>query len=332
MRHLLVLMKNFVDFMKYTLNKDTFFVNELFSPKLIKLGMYNYYIIEKINLSHKQLLKRLPKDSAFCGIKDKNATTKQWVSTKGDIEEIDEENLKIKYKGQSNEKIWIGKHKENSFKVLVELNKDEKLKLLGLKKERVGNYFGKQRFDTRVDDFYELIKNEKYEDALKFFLTEKSKFDTDNSTNIKNLISENWRNWEKIYENESLPEAKKELFYFLEKKDDFEGAFEFVERRSFGQMLKAIQSKKFNEQLKKLMTKKKCKGLRATKALPRKLIITPSEFEKKFKLKKMERKTYFVAKKVKIRSAKNSTTWLGFSLPTGCYATIYLKFLKEQLS
>jgi tRNA(Glu) U13 pseudouridine synthase TruD len=328
-----MLKRNFVDFMKYELNKNTFFVNEVFSPKLIKLGYYNYYIIKKRDLSHKQLLKRLPKDSLFCGIKDKNATTTQWICTKSDIEEIDEENLKITYKGQSNEKIWIGKHKENSFKVVIKINKKEKVKLLGLKKELAGNYFGEQRFDVRVEPFYDLIKKGKYEEALKYFLTKKSKYDSDKSAEIKKLIIDNWGDWEKIYENEILPQAKKELFYFLEKDNNFCKAFGYVEPKSFRQMLKAIQAKKFNSELTKIMIEKKCKGLRATKALTRKLVIVPDKFEKENGLKRMERKTFFMAKKIKVKPTKdNLNTEISFSLPTGCYATIYLKFLKEQLN
>jgi len=318
--------------MKYNLNEDTFFVKELFAPKLIKLGLYNYYIIEKRNLSHKQLLKRLPPDSLFCGIKDKNATTTQWVCTKHDTPKINEENLKITYKGESNEKIWIGKHKENLFQVLIELDKSERIKLLGLKKELVGNYFGEQRFDVRVEKFYELLSKEKYEDALKYFLVEKSKFDSEKSTEIKKIISENWGNWKKIYENETIPEAKKELFNFLETDRDFCRAFDFVEQKSLKQMLKAIQAQRFNDALSELMIEKKCKGLRATKALPRKIIIPATDFEKRFNLRKMERPTFFRSKSFKIKPTnKENKYWISFSLPTGCYATIYLKFLKEQV-
>jgi len=318
--------------MKYELNENTFFVKEVFSPKLIKLGLYNYYIVEKRNLSHKQLLKRLPPDSLFCGMKDKNATTTQWVCTKSDVEETSEENLKITYKGESNEKIWIGKHKENSFTVLIELEKAERIKLLGLKKELVGNYFGEQRFDKRVEKFYELLEKKDYENALKYFLVEKSKFDSEKSTEIKKIISENWGNWKKIYENELIPEAKKELFTFLDTREDFCKAFDYVEQKSLKQMLKAIQAQRFNDILSELMIEKKCKGLRATKALPRKLIIQATEFEKRFNLRKMERPTFFRSKSFKLKPEKEKNKyWICFSLPTGSYATIYLKFLKEQV-
>jgi tRNA(Glu) U13 pseudouridine synthase TruD len=318
--------------MEYDLNENTFFVKELFSPKLIKLGYYNYYILEKAGLSHKQILKRIPKDSLFCGIKDKNATTTQWFCTKQDIEEINEENLKITYKGQSNEKIWIGKHKENSFSVLIKLNSSENDKLFKLKRELVGNYFGEQRFDARVEKFYELQQKGEYEAALKYFLTAKSKFDSENSTKIKQLIKEKWGAWKEISRSEIIPEAKKELFHFLEKKENYKEAFLFVEKKSLKQMLKAIQAKRFNDTLEQLMIEKNCKGLRATKALPRKIIITPTEFEKTFGLRKMERKTFFKAKKFRLKTTnKEDEYWTHFALPTGCYATIYLKFLKESL-
>jgi tRNA(Glu) U13 pseudouridine synthase TruD len=60
--------------------------------------------------------------------------------------------------------------------------------------------------------------------------------------------------------------------------------------------------------------------------------IFPNEFEKSNGLKKMERKTFFVAKKIRIKETTDADfTWISFTLPKGCYATIYLKFLKEQL-
>ncbi len=318
--------------MKYTLNENTFFVKEVLAPKLTEKGYYSYYILKKKNLSHKQALKRVPRDALFSGIKDKNATTEQWFSSAQEIEDINEKDFGVEYKGKSNEKLFIGKHKENSFKALVELTKNEKSKLIGMKKELVGNFFGEQRFDVRVKEFSKLVEEEKFEEALKYFLTKESIFDSEKSTEIKKIISENWRNWKNIYENETVPESKKEIFTFLEKDNDFHGAFAFVEKKSFRQMLKAIQSQRFNIALEKLMKEKNCKRLRATKALPRQLTIEPNDFEKKYRLGSFERKTFFNAKSVQVKSTREQNKyWLKFILPKGSYATIYLRFLKEQV-
>ena len=82
--------------------------------------------------------------------------------------------------------------------------------------------------------------------------------------------------------------------------------------------------------LAKLLIEKNCKGMRATKALPRKLIMPPSIFETKYGLRKMERKTFFGTKKGKLKpTKKNEEYWLSFVLSPGSYATVYLNFLKE---
>lgn len=316
--------------MEIILNENNFFVKELFNPKLSENGNYCYYIVEKKGLSHKQLLKLVPKDALFCGIKDKNATTTQWFCSKERIEEINEDELKIKYKGRSDEKIFVGKHKANQFLVI---SKEKPIEKLGL----VANYFGEQRFDARVKKFEELIHND-FEGALKFFLVEKSKFDSERSTKIKKVILENWGEWKKILESEEIKgTGKEELFFFLvNNPTSFEEAFEFVERKSLIWMLKACQSLRFNRTLSELVKEKNPKSktiivfgkkvfIDANKGMKRELIIEPTEFEKKIGLGKLERKSFFEVKKFKIKKKENYE--ISFELSKGSYATILIKII-----
>lgn len=239
--------------MKYFLNAKTFFVEEIFKPTIGQEGKYLYYIVEKKGLSHKQLLKRIPRDACFNGVKDKNASTKQWFCTKNAIDNIVENELNITYKGRSDERIYIGKHNGNKFRILVELNEEElkKIKKINWKKEFITNYFGKQRFDKRIEEFSELIETKNFEKALKFFLTEKSDYDTEKSSEIKKEINDNWSKWEKLINSEVIPESKKPIFELLKKEVDFEKAFLLTEKKSLKQMLKAVQAKKWNELLHK---------------------------------------------------------------------------------
>ncbi len=321
--------------MKYNLNEETFFVKELFKPELKSKGRYYYYILEKKGISHKQILKRLPRDSLFCGIKDKNATTEQWFCSKQPIEEINEEKIRVIFKGRSGEKLFIGKHKGNRFKILVELNeKEEKeIKKVNWKKEFVANYFGKQRFDERVDEFCEKLEKPDYESALKMFLCTSSKFDTEKSSEIKKEIFEKWNKWKLLEESEIIPESKKPIFVFLEKEKNFEKAFDFVEQRSLKQMLKACQAKRWNKILfgKVSEVKNNNNNTRATRAIKKNISIKATTFEKKFGLRNLKRDSYFVARKLKLKKSIGNKYWIIFELRKGIYATTFLKYLEEKL-
>ncbi|MDD3083409.1 MAG: tRNA pseudouridine(13) synthase TruD [Candidatus ainarchaeum sp.] len=323
--------------MNYNLKPETFFVEEDYKPRLKEEGKYLYYVIEKKGLSHKQLIKRIPKDALFNGLKDKNATTKQWFCTKQTIENIFEKDLKIEYKGKSDEKIFIGKHKGNKFKILLELKEKElkKIKKINWKKELITNYFGKQRFDKRINKFNELLEKKDFENALKFFLTEKSDYDTQKSSEIKKEIFTNWNNWKKLIES-NIPESKKPIFELLEKEKDFEKAFMLTEKKSLKQMLKAVQAKKWNELLHKqilFFVANNLEGKKASRNIKNKLILEGNDFEKKFGLNKLDRETYFKIKKFKIKkSNKKNNFWIEFYLKKGCYATIFIEYLEKILT
>ena len=316
--------------MEPMLNSKTFFVKEIFNPKLSENGKYCYYTVEKKDISHKQLMRMLPRDSCFSGIKDRNATTEQWFCSKERLEDFKKDGIKVKYKGRSNEKLFIGKHKANHFRVIAN---EKPIGKPGL----VANYFGEQRFDLRARKFYELIHNNSFEEALKYFLTEKSKFDSEKSEQMKKIIFDTWGKWKVVRESEEIKgTGKEDLFKFLERKPkDFEEAFEYAERKSLVWMLKACQAIRFNQKLNEIVFEKNPKSrivkiygekvfIDANKAMKRELIIEPTEFEERFGLGKLERKSFFEAKKYKVK-IRGKEIEISFELPRGCYATVLLK-------
>lgn len=334
--------------MNHFLSSKTFFVTELFKPNLNEKGTWNYYIVEKKDLSHKQLLRRLPKDVLFCGVKDRNATTKQYMCTKQNIEDIIEENLKVTFIGKSEEKLFIGKHKGNSFKVLVEMNDIEfkKLKKYREKNELVTNYFGEQRFGANSWTIFEFLEKEDYENALKLFLTQTTKFDTEKSRVMKKVIKENWGNWKIILEHEEIKgTGKVVLFEYLEKNPQkFKEAFNHAEPKSIKQLIKTIQAIKWNMSLEKEILLKKPKNnfskisnsekefpLCASKAMKREIIIKPTEFESQFFKRTLIRKTFFNSKHFSIKKENKNHYWINFELGNGNYATILLKYLENWL-
>jgi len=331
--------------MHYELNKDTFFVSEIFRPNLCEVGRYYYYTLEKKGLSHKKVCNLLPKGISFSGIKDKHATTKQWVSAKERIEDIDEEDLKLKYKGQSNQKIFIGIHKGNAFRVLLNVSKKEaeKIKKFKPKEELVANYFGEQRFSQKNIKVAELIEEKKWESALKVFLCEETKMDSERSKKMREIISENWGKWKEIANDEELKETRKRIvFDFLAENDGkFEEAFMQVEPKSMSIVVKTAQAIRFNKELNKIVKEKKPNNfetqiaglsvaLGANKAMKRFIIIEPTEFEKKFRKASLERRTFFEAQKFKVKKTnEEEKIWIEFELDSGQYATIFLKYLQK---
>ncbi|MCX6804176.1 MAG: tRNA pseudouridine(13) synthase TruD [Candidatus Diapherotrites archaeon] len=380
--------------MNFILSPKTFFVSEIFSPKLSEKGRYYYYILEKSGISHSQAVKLIKVKSYFAGMKDKNATTKQWFCTEekmdntnvrdtkietektkndkienkkaennnksiNDKESMNEKlpglsegDYKIQFVGCSNERIHIGSHRGNKFRVVVELTTEEKksLKYFYPKKELVCNYFGKQRFDKKNLEIIEFLQKADFKSALQIFLTKITNKDSNRSIAIKNAIEKDWGNWEELIKNEVISGTKKEpIFDFLKNNPkDFLGAFNFVEPKSLRILIKAWQAKRFNSELVLLAIEKKPKNvfgiinetktpLSASLAFKRKLLIQPNEFELNFRKGLLERKTFFAVNKFKTKTNINEkkdinrNTELEFELGKGEYATIFLEFLNAWL-
>ncbi len=337
--------------MKYSLNKDTFEVRELFNPSLKESGKYYYYVLEKSGISHKEAKKRIGVKSWFCGVKDKNAKTKQWFCTEEAIEEVNFPDFKVKYRGCSSERIFVGKHKGNVFSVKVEFEEgDEKaLKHFKATSELVCNYFGEQRFSKNNIETAKFVFARDYESALKVFLTSKSVFDSEKSSRIKKAVAEKWGNWESILNDAEVSGTKKAvLFEFLKNNPtDFVSAFLHAEPKSVGIMVKAAQAMRFNEALNKLAVERKPKNInaqimgqdgfekpffmRASKAFTREITIEPTEFEKNFRKSALVRKTFFSAKKFNARKISETSYELNFELGRGEYATVFLKFLSAWI-
>ena len=333
--------------MNYLLNPKTFQVNEIFNPQLTKTGEYYYYTLEKKNISHKEATKRIGVRAWFCGVKDKNAHTKQWFCTSESVEEVNEEDFIIKFKGYSNERIHVGKHKGNAFKVIIELPENEfrLLKKFKPKNEFVCNYFGEQRFSENTLDFCKALEEKHYESALKLFLTKRSKFDSEKSGAMKKIIEDKWGEWEKILEQGEIKgTGKVVLFEYLEKNPkDFEGAFDYAEPKSLRILLKAAQAKRFNEKLNEIALQKKPNNIKAqiagqsfclsaSRAFIRKIMISPTQFEKKFRKSDLERETFFTAEKFRVKRTNKTQFELTFELKKGSYATVFLKFLSARLN
>jgi TruD family tRNA pseudouridine synthase len=332
--------------MKYSFSPETFFVTEVFKPKLEQRGKYYYYILEKKGVSQKQAVKKIPAQAFFSGIKDKHATTKQIFCTKEKVDDINEENFKTRFIGESNEKIHVGIHKGNIFTIVVELNEEEQKSMnhFKAKNEAVCNYFGEQRFGEKNIEIIKMLEENHFEEALKLFLTKGTKMDSELSTKMREVTKENWGNWKAICENEVIKGTRKEKVfgYLSQNPTSFREAFSYCEPISVKILVKAAQAYRFNEELNKLALIKKPKNifgeyygkkhaLSASKAFKRTIEIKPNEFEQNYRKTSLERKTFFYAERFKTKRIDKNKFELNFYLDKGCYATVFLIFLNNWL-
>ncbi len=155
-----------VDF-RFTQNEDDFIVEEqpirfknqgnFLVLKVIKKNQNTWDLIEKMA----NFLKCYPNEIGYAGLKDKHATTTQYITIPKkyakDIKKYKHNKIKILEEYLHNEKLSIGDLVGNKFTINlyeVDFNKlnaiEKRLKLIA--KNGMPNYFGFQRFGKDIDD------------------------------------------------------------------------------------------------------------------------------------------------------------------------------------
>ena len=172
-------------------NKDDFKVEEIPLGKFSGRGNFLVLKIRKINLSTWDLIDHISQKLfidksmiGYAGLKDKNATTIQYISIplnkSRDHESINNKNVKVLQTFKHHEKIKIGDLKGNSFKIVLKKFKDEEAYIFykvfsTIQKHGIPNYFGYQRFGIEND--FNKAKDVAYgeiymkDEKLKKFLT-----------------------------------------------------------------------------------------------------------------------------------------------------------------
>ncbi len=135
---------------------EDFIVEEIFNTfGLKKDGKFFYYNLIKKGLNTIYAIELLKKEFNaevnFAGNKDRNAITSQTISSNKKIPEFENENLKLVYLGNNNNKIHLGENLGNKFTITIRnltLQEAEfiKNKIKNNKDIKYINYFGLQRF------------------------------------------------------------------------------------------------------------------------------------------------------------------------------------------
>ncbi len=146
----------------FSQNKDDFIVDEIPSIKFKNKGSFLILRIKKQQMSTWELLSYISNTLdidehliGYAGLKDKNATTTQYISIpmnkSREIEHLNSRNVKILQTYKHDQKLKIGDLSGNRFKITLKDIKPEELPKIyqtisQIQKHGMPNYFGFQRF------------------------------------------------------------------------------------------------------------------------------------------------------------------------------------------
>lgn len=129
--------------------QDDFIVKEIMELKFDKNGRYSYYLLKKTGCNTIDAINAIARRWRissrfinFAGTKDKNAVTEQYISiSRGPEKDLPLKNIELKYLGRGNERLNLGSHQGNLFRIVVRniTRKPQPIK-------RIVNYYGSQRF------------------------------------------------------------------------------------------------------------------------------------------------------------------------------------------
>ena len=165
---------------KFQQNKFDFIVDEVSSKRFSNRGNFLILQIKKELLSTWELLniisKKLGIDEhqiGYAGLKDKNATTTQFISIplnrSREYKKLNSKNIQILKTFKHHEKLKIGDLAGNRFKITLKNIKDSELPLIyqtlaQIQKNGMPNYFGYQRFGKEYN--FEQAKDIVYGDEV----------------------------------------------------------------------------------------------------------------------------------------------------------------------
>jgi len=160
-------------------NKDDFIVEEIALKEFSKKGNIVILKIKKQNISTWELIDRISHlleidehQIGYAGLKDKSATTVQYISiplkNSKEYRKLNSTNIKVLDTYLHNQKLKIGDLKGNRFKITLHDINTEDLPILyktisQIQKNGMPNYFGYQRFgkDTKFEQCKDVVYGDK---------------------------------------------------------------------------------------------------------------------------------------------------------------------------
>ena len=339
---------------------EDFIVKEIISLPLNKSesGEYSYFRLQKKNLSTPEAVSRIAEKLhlplrflGYAGNKDKTAVTEQFCSAKGikkeTLERISLPNIKITFQGYGKLPISLGNNQGNKFIItLRNLTKKEtdKLKRITCKTILFPNYFDEQRFSKKNVEIGRCLIKKDFAQAIKLLI----QIENNNSWMQDYLLKRKndylgvlrqfqkkilslyihayqsflFNNLVSIYLKNKYPQVKTVkysqgtfIFHTNLKKENLS-----LPTIGFDT---TIKNKKINELLKNLMKKEK---LSFSDFIIRSFPELSQEGQERSLLTKAKELSISQAEKDELNPGKEKIV-IGFSLPKGSYATMFIRFL-----
>ncbi len=244
-------------------NPQDFVVEEVFKPPLSLQGRFSYYRLEKVGRNTLDVLSEISKRwriplsrFGFSGLKDKRATTSQYISIEGGpAKNLRGKGWKLTYIGKGKEGIEIGSAEGNLFTITIR-NVDASRIAHNLKViEEIGfvNYFGEQRFlsdlNTKKPIAYYLLRGD-FENALKEYYTQS------NNPFLRKKLRKLWGKWTLFLEEaKHLSQQERVPILVLKRTRDYEKAFRSLPKNLKLMFLFSYQSLLWNRTLAKIVSK-----------------------------------------------------------------------------
>ncbi len=166
---------------KFVQNDEDFIVTEL-PLKFSGHGNFIIFQVEKSNMDTWELIERFSdylgvysNEIGYAGLKDKRATTSQYISIpkkySKEMKAFKSSKIKILNSTLHNQKLNIGDLEGNRFKInlhnveIIELNQIQKV-IKQISKKGMPNYFGYQRFGKEVEENFQKAKDLVYGETI----------------------------------------------------------------------------------------------------------------------------------------------------------------------
>lgn len=254
--------------MKIKQKPEDFSVKESYRFDEVPNGPFRVYLMDKQKLSTFDAVARIqqrfglaPGAISYCGLKDKQGRTEQLIAVKGFDVDLQDEDLRLKFLGRTDQALSSKNTTSNRFAVTVRQISERDLKevtLAAAEIERLGvvNYFDSQRFGAlkHGQGFIakDLIRGD-FEAALYNYLARPSPLDRTDDAKVKQFWADNWGEW-----TAKVPwEAGRKYFRIIralrDDPQDFLKAFLQIEANYRALMLFEYQSYLWNEGARRLL-------------------------------------------------------------------------------
>lgn len=196
--------------MKIKQKPEDFSVKESFRFDEVPTGPFRVYLMDKQKLSTFDAVARIqqqfglpPGSVSYCGLKDKQGRTEQLIAVKGVDIDMQDEDLRLKYLGRTDQALSAKNTTSNRFAVTVRQLQQRELSEVAIaatEVQRLGvvNYFDSQRFGSlkHGQGFIakDLIRGD-FEAALHNYLAKPSPLDRTDDAKVKQFWAANWGDW-----------------------------------------------------------------------------------------------------------------------------------------